>query len=132
MAARSIVLHLHGESFARRYQVASHAIAAAAAGDEVRVILWFDALVRWVRGTFDEPLGGEDEAVALRHGTLGLPPPSAMLAEARSLGARLLACETAVRLAGLDPGEARAHVDDLPGLQEILAAARDADLALYV
>lgn len=132
MAARKIVLHLHGESFARRYQVASHAITAAAAGDDVLVVLWFDALARWVRATFDEPLAGEDTLVAGRHRDLGLPPPSEMLAEARALGARLAACETGVRLAGLSPADARARVDEVPGLQELLAAARDADLALYV
>ncbi len=132
MATRKIVLHLHGESFARRYQVASHAITAAAAGDDVLVVLWFDALARWVRGTFDEPLAGEDAAVAERHRALGLPSPAAMLGEARELGVRLAACETGVRLAGIAPEAARACVDEVPGLQELLAAARDADLALYV
>lgn len=132
MPQRKIVLHLHGESFARRYQVVSHAITAAAAGDDVLVVLWFDGLVRWVRGGFDDPLAGEDAAVAQRHRALGLPPPAQMLEEARLLGARLAACETAVRLAGLDAAEVRGRVDALPGLQELLAAARDADLALYV
>lgn len=133
MSPRSrIFLQLHGETFARRYQVASLAITAAAAGDDVAVVLWFDALRRWCDGTFDEPEGGEDAAVAARHGGLGLPSPGEMLREARSLGARLLACETGVRLAGLVPEVAREMVDDVPGLQEILAHARDADLALYV
>lgn len=128
----TVLLHLHGESFARRYQIASHAITASAAGDRVLVVLWFDALVRHVRGGFDAPLAGEDRLVMERHAALGLPPPSRMLAEARSLGARVLACETAVRLAGLDPAEARPHVDDLPGLQELLAEARGAGVVLYV
>jgi peroxiredoxin family protein len=127
-----IVLHLHGDSFARRYQVASHAITACAAGDQVLVVLWFDALQRHVRGGFDDPLPGEDRRVSERHVGLGLPPPAQMLAEARALGARLVACETAVRLAGLDPLEVRRFVDDLPGLQELLAEARQAQLVLYV
>lgn len=126
------VLHLHGESFARRYQVASQAIVAAASGDEVRVVLWFDALARWVRGGFDEPLAGEDAEVARRHAALGLPPPSRMLAEARELGARLWACETGVRLAGIEPADARAALDDVPGLQELVAVQRDAAVVLYV
>lgn len=130
--SRRVVLHLHGESFARRYQVVSHAITAAAAGDEVWVILWFDGLVRWVQGTFDQALPGEDEAIAGRHRALNLPPPSQMLAEARMLGARLAACETAVRLAGLHPAEVAERVDRLPGLQEILELAKEADLVLYV
>ncbi|WP_373048027.1 hypothetical protein [Vulgatibacter sp.] len=130
--SRSIVLHLHGESFARRYQVASHAITAAAAGDAVLVVFWFDALARLAAGTFDEPLQGEDEAVAARHRALGLPPPAEMLAEARLLGARFAACETGVRLAGVDPSRARELVDEVPGLQELLSRARAADLVLYV
>jgi predicted peroxiredoxin len=127
-----VVLHLHGESFARRYQVASQAIVAAASGDDVRVVLWFDGLARWVRGTFDEPLPGEDAEVARRHAALGLSPPSRMLAEARELGARLWACETGVKLAGIAPGDARAAVDAVPGLQEIVAAQREAAYTLYV
>ncbi|WP_157370463.1 hypothetical protein [Vulgatibacter incomptus] len=129
---RSIVLHLHGDSFARRYQVASHAITAAASGAEVLVILWFEGLTRWVNGSFDEPVGADDGAVAERLGVLGLPPPSVMLAEARALGARIAACETAVRLAGLDPDELGAEVDERPGLQEILERELRADLVLYV
>lgn len=132
MARRSIVLHLHGSTFAHRYQVASHAITAAAAGDQVLVVLWFDALARWVEGRFDQPVDPADEGVAARHADLGLPPPAAMLGEARALGARLVACETAVRLAGVEPAAAREKVDDLPGLQEILNEAAAADLALYV
>ena len=50
----------------------------------------------------------------------------------RTLGARLLACETAVRLAGLDPGAVQACVDELPGLQEILAEEKAAEVVLYV
>lgn len=127
-----VVLHLHGESFARRYQVVSHAITAAVAGDDVKVVLWFDGLVRWIDGTFDQPNHGEDEAIAGRHRALNLPPPSEMLAEARLLGARLLACETAVRLAGLDPERVASKVDGLPGLQEIHELAKEASVVLYV
>jgi len=127
-----VFLQLHGETFARRHQVASMAITAAAAGDDVTVVLWFDALRRWCEGRFDEPAHGEDAAVADRHRALGLPSPAQMLREARELGARIVACETGVRLAGLDPAAARELVDDVPGLQEIVARAREADLALYV
>jgi predicted peroxiredoxin len=128
----TVVLHLQGESFARRYQVASQALVAAASGDEVRVVLWFDALARWARGAFDEPLPGEDGEVARRHAALNLPPPSRMLAEARALGARLWACETGVRLAGLEPAAAREMVDGVPGLQEIVAVQREAAYVLYI
>lgn len=129
---RRTLLHLHGESFARRYQVASQAITAAAGGDEVRVVFWFDALRRLARGGFDEAEAGEDALVLRRHGALGLPPPSEMLAEARQLGARFLACETALLLAGLEPGELEGRVDEILGLQQIHALAQGAEVVLYV
>lgn len=129
---RRVLLHLHGETFARRYQVASQAITAAAAGDEVVVVLWFDALRRWVLGGFDEGQGPTDEEVATRHGELGLPPPQEMLLEARALGVKIWACETGVRLAGLEPAQAREAVDHLPGLQEILHVAKESAWVLYV
>ncbi|HEY0839567.1 MAG TPA: hypothetical protein VGD74_05230 [Vulgatibacter sp.] len=132
MSRSRVLLQLHGESFARRYQVASLAITSAAAGDEVMVVLWFDALRRWCDGGFDEPTDAADAAVTERHHTLGLPTPGEMLREARGLGARIVACETGVRLAGVEPARAKELVDDLPGLQQILAAAKSADLCLYV
>lgn len=131
---RRTLLHLHGESFARRYQLASMAITAAAAGDDVRLVLWFDGLFRFVRGGFDQAREGapDDEAVARRHAALELPAPSAMLLEARELGARLYACETAILLAGLRPEEVRPRVDDVLGLQQIHAMAGESDMVLYV
>ncbi len=128
---RRTLLHLHGESFARRYQAAALAITAAASGDEVIVVLWYDALRLWGAPGFDAPGPvAEDVEVHRRHFALGLPPPSEMLAEARAIGARLLACETGVRLAGLTPEDAR--VDEILGLQQIHALAREAEVVLYV
>lgn len=130
---RRTLLHLHGESFARRYQVASQAITAAVGDDEVLVVFWFDALRHLGKPAFDAP--SEDEAdreVWRRHKELGLPPPSEMLAEARALGARFLACETAILLAGRTAEEIRERVDDILGLQEIHALAREAEVVLYV
>lgn len=130
---RRTLLHLHGESFARRYQAASQAITAAAGGDEVCVVFWFDALRLWGKPAFDAPgPSEEDAAVHRRHGELGLPPPSEMLGEARTIGARFLACETGILLAGLGPEELRAQVDEILGLQQIHALAREAQVVLYV
>lgn len=132
MNSPKVVLQLQGSSFAARYQLASQAITAAVAGGGVLVVLWFDALQRWVEGGFDEPLSGEDAEVARRHLELGLPSPERMLAEARQLGVVIAACETGVRLAGLDPDSLQTKIDRLPGLQEIQAAAREAELALFL
>lgn len=129
---RRTLLHLHGETFARRYQVASQAITAAAGGEEVYVVFWFDALRRLALGGFDDPEAGEDRKVHERHAALGLPPPSEMLAEARLLGARFVACETAVLLAGLTPADLGERVDEILGLQQIHVLAREAQVVLYV
>ena len=128
----TVVLHVHGESWSRRYQAASHAITAAAAGDRVLVVLWFEALRRFVRGGFDEGAPGEEAAARSRAEERGLPPPAVRREEARTLGATILAGETGGRLAGLDADEARARVDGLPGLQELLREAKDARLVLVV
>lgn len=129
---KRVLYHLHGETFARRYQVASQAITSAASGHAVWVVLHFDALRRWVEGGFDTPTPGEDEEVAARLAKLGLPSPKAMLEEARQLGLRVVACETAAELAGVRPDDARPHLDDMPGLAEIQAFATGAALVLYV
>ena len=50
---------------------------------------------------------------------LGVPTPSTMLAEARALGARLVACDTTVRICGFVPEELSNVLDEVPGLPSI-------------
>ncbi len=80
----------------------------------------FDALRQLVRGSFGNPHTERELAESARGEGLGLPIPRKMLEEARSLGARLVACDTTVKLCGLDPDELTgATLDEVLGLATI-------------
>ena len=86
--------------------------------------LFFDPLRRWVEGRFDEgaPATVSEARVA---------PLAETLAEARrDLGVRIVACETAVRLAGVEPEAVRAALDGLEGLPELWRRAREGRLVV--
>lgn len=119
--SRPLVVFLSGPGWEARYQAVMVAVTAAALGDQVTLAVSFEPLVALVAGRFDE--GAPATAAAAR-----VPPLSESLAEARAeLGLRLVACETAVRLAGLDPEAARAALDGLeplPSLWRLAQAGR--------
>jgi peroxiredoxin family protein len=119
--SRPVVVFLSGAGWAARYQAVTLAVTAAALGDTVTVALSFEPLVALVEGRFDE---GAPAAAA----GAGVPPLSETLGEARrDLGLRVVACETAVRLAGLEVGRARAVLDGLeplPSLWRLAQAGR--------
>jgi hypothetical protein len=111
--ARNLVIFLRSGDWAARYQAATLALTAAALGESVHLALSFEALAAWVGGRFDE--GAPPQAAAARVGSL-----AAMLEEGRrELALRVVACDTAVRLAGLEPAAAAAALDGLPSLTEL-------------
>jgi peroxiredoxin family protein len=113
-----LVVFLSGPGWPARYQAVTLAATAAALGDEVTVALAFEPLVALVEGRFDE--GAPAGAAAA-----GVPPLSETLAEARqALGLRLVACQTAVVLASLDPETARASLDGLEPLPSLWRLAQ--------
>jgi peroxiredoxin family protein len=118
------VIFLQGESWAHRYQAATLSVTAAAYGEPVTVALFFDPLRRFTEGRLDE--GAPEAAIGAR-----VAPLAEMLAEARrDLGVRVVACETAVRLAGLDPAAVRPALDGLESLPELWRRARDGRLVV--
>lgn len=87
------------------------ALAAAAIGDRVLVALFGQALRAWVEGRFDEGA----PAAASSVGSL-----AALLDEGRrDLGVELVACDTAIRVAGLEPETVREKLDAIRGLPQI-------------
>lgn len=107
-----LVILLSSGEWNARWLAVSLALTAAAHGSPVQLALFGDPLRAWVLGSFDE--GAPPEAAAARVGSL-----SAMVEEgARELGLRVVACDTAVKLAGLDPeaAAARLAVTSLPAL----------------
>lgn len=114
-----VVLFVHRGAWADRYQAATLAVTAAALGDRVIVALFFEPLRLWVEGRFDE--GAPPESAAARVASL-----KETLDEARrELGVEVVACDTAVRLAGLDPGGLQGVLDGIVGLPTLWKSARE-------
>jgi predicted peroxiredoxin len=114
-----VVLFLQVANYEAAYQAASVGITATAMGDEVYFVFAFDALRSLLRGTFGKPQSEKEMAESARAEGLGLPPPHRMLGEARSLGARLVACDTTLRLCGFAPSEIGSELDEVMGLASI-------------
>jgi predicted peroxiredoxin len=88
-------------------------------GDEVYFVFAFDALRALVRGNFGRPHSEKELAESARAEGLGVPPPARMLEEARGLGAKLVACDTTVRICGYAPDELRGTLDEVMGLASL-------------
>jgi peroxiredoxin family protein len=116
---RPLVIFLRSEAWDARHLATSLAVTAAALGDEVHVALSGAALRAFVDGRFGE--GAPPEAAGAR-----VPPLDATLAEARrDLGLRVIACDTAARVAGVEPSAAVPPLDALVSLTALWRLARD-------
>jgi peroxiredoxin family protein len=114
-----VVFFLQSASFEPAYQAASLSITAAAMGDEVYIVFAFDALRQLVRGSYGQPRSEKEMAEATRAEGLNVPKPVRMLEEARSLGAKLIACDTTVKICGFTPAEIGQKLDEVTGLASI-------------
>jgi predicted peroxiredoxin len=103
------------------WQSMSMGLTAAAMGDEVIFVFAFEALRTLVSGRFGKPLSERQRAEATRGEGLGAPTPATMLQDARGLGARLVACDTTVKLCGFTPGdlERAGDLDEVMGLAQL-------------
>jgi peroxiredoxin family protein len=121
---RPLVIFLSGASWEARYQATMLAATAAALGDAVTVALAFEPLRLWASGRFDE--GAPPAAAAA--GVLSLR--DTLEEVRRELGLRLVACETAVRLVGLEPSAVRPLLDEVTTLPALWRSAREGQLVL--
>jgi peroxiredoxin family protein len=121
---RPLVIFLSGASWEARYQATMLAATAAALGDPVTVALAFEPLRLWASGRFDE--GAPPAAAAA--GVLSLR--DTLEEVRRELGLRLVACETAVRLVGLEPSAVRPLLDEVTTLPALWRSAREGQLVL--
>ncbi|QSQ16171.1 DsrE family protein [Myxococcus landrumensis] len=118
MAGR-VFFFLQHATYEPAFQASSMGITAAAMGDEVYVVLAFDALRAWVGGTLGQPEGVREGEEHARGEAMGLPAPARMLEEARALGAKLIACDTTVRLCGFEPEALQGALDEVMGLASL-------------
>ena len=118
MAGR-VFFFLQHATYEPAFQAATMGITAVAMGDEVYFVFAFEALRALVEGRFGEPRGAREEEECERARALGVLPPERMLAEARELGARLVACDTTVRICGYAPEALRGPLDEVLGLASL-------------
>lgn len=119
MAGRVFFFLQHG-TYEPAFQATSMGVTAAAMGDEVYFVFAFDALRQLVRGTFGRPHTDKEVSESERAEGLGVATPQKMLQEARSLGARLVACDTTVRLCGYQPEQLQGSaLDEVMGLASL-------------
>jgi hypothetical protein len=103
---------LGGAGWDARRRATAVALTAAAFGHPVVLSLSGDPLRAWVEGRFDE--GAPEGAAAVRVGAL-----REVIEEARrDLDVEVVACETEVLLAGVDPEAARPSLDALRSLPD--------------
>jgi len=118
MAGR-VLFFLHSGTFEPAYSAVSLGITAAAMGDEVYFVFSFDALRHLARDSFGVPRTEKEMAESARAEGLGVPAPMRMLQEARALGARLIACDTTVKICGYGPDDLEGKLDEVMGLASI-------------
>ncbi|GMT95886.1 hypothetical protein KH5H1_00050 [Corallococcus caeni] len=118
MAGR-VFFFLQHATYEPAYQAASMGITAAAMGDDVYFVFAFEALRQLVRGGFGLAHSERERTEVARAEGLNVPTPARMLEEARALGAKLVACDTTVRICGLSPQELHGTLDDVMGLASI-------------
>jgi peroxiredoxin family protein len=120
------VLFLRQAGYEAAFQAASLGITAIAMGEEVYFVFWFDALGELLRGKFGSPQNDRETAESARAAGLGVPPPRQMLDEARSLGAKLIACDTTLKICGFSAPDATGALDEVIGLASILRLTQGA------
>ncbi len=118
MAGRTFFFLQHA-TYEPAFQAASMGLTATAMGDEVYFVFAFDALRHLVRGTFGLPHSEKERAESARAEGMGVPTPLRMLDEARGLGAKLVACDTTVRICGFGPQELEGTLDEVMGLASL-------------
>ena len=104
-----VVIFLRGGEWDARWTAVSVALTAAALGQSVHLALFGEALRAYASGHFDEGAPPDASIVG--------DPLSVSIQEARAaLDLKIVACETAVRLAGLDPARVVPPLDALVSL----------------
>lgn len=114
-----VVFFVNSASYEPAWQAMSLGITATAMGDEVYFVFGFDALRALARDVFGKPHTEREASESARAEGLGVPTPVRMLSEARAMGAKVLACDTTLRLCGLVAADLGARLDESTGLATI-------------
>jgi predicted peroxiredoxin len=114
-----VVIFARSDAWEARQLAVSLALTAAALGDAVHLALFGRALRLFVEGRFDE--GAPSSAAAAKVGSLA----GALEEARRDLGVRVVACDTALRLQGLDAAGAVPPLDAVASLPSLWRLAQE-------
>lgn len=121
-----VVFFVSQPSFEAAWQAASLGITATAMGDDVFFVFAFDALRALIRDAFGKPHTEREAAESARAEGLGVPTPARMLSEARAMGAKIIVCDTTLKLCGFTAHDVENKVDEVMGLAAIWRLTQDA------
>jgi predicted peroxiredoxin len=125
MAGR-VVFFVSQANYEAAYQAASLGITATAMGDDVFFVFAFDALRALARDVFGKPHTEREAAESARAEGLGVPTPARMLSEARAMGAKIIVCDTTLKLCGFAAQDLGTKIDEVMGLAAIWRLTQDA------
>ena len=135
---RRLVIFAHGSTYDKLYQIATIAVTAVAMGEEVYVVLFFEALRKFVEGKTDiedmsAEFQGKSRDVYQKMTVMNPNSIPEMIETVKSLGTlKFLACSANVEFMGLKKEEVLKKVDEITGLPSILKLVSEADTTLYI
>lgn len=122
-----LLILLQGDSWDRRYQASALAASAAAAGDEVELVLLSGALAAWVKDEWNR-LDPDPPLTAARIEEVAFAPLDSLIHTGRETGRlRLYGCSASARLYDLDLGRVQDRVDAILGWQSFASRIGKAD-----
>jgi len=125
MAGR-VVFFVSQPNYEAAYQAASLGITATAMGDDVFFVFGFDALRALQRELYGKPYTEREASESARAEGLGVPTPARMLSEARAMGAKVIVCDTTLKLCGLTAHDLGNKIDEVMGLAAIWRLTQEA------
>ncbi len=132
------VIFAHSGDYDRLYQVATLAVSAAANGDDVRVILFFEALRRFAADDLDDTrfpasYGEEGPRLEERMKKAHAHSVSDLIDTARQTGRlKLYACAAQVKFLDLSAADLEGIVDEVISLPNFLRQTSDARTKLFI
>ncbi len=138
MSQPEFVIFAHSGEYDRLYQVATLAASAAANGDDVHIILFFDALRRFAEDDLDDSTlppsyGEEGWRIEQRMRESRAHSVSELIDTARQQGKlTLYACAAQVKFLGLTAAEVEGVVDEVISLPNFLKRTADAHTKLFI
>ncbi len=126
MAGR-VVFFVREPSYEAAWQATSLGITATAMGDEVYFVFAFDALRALARDAYGKPHTEREASESARAEGLGVPTPARMLSEARAMGAKVIVCDTTLKLCGFVAQDlVGTRIDEVMGLAAIWRLTQNA------